>query len=362
LLLSQRNLVDHIFARCVLHEFESVLQEIDATDVVAPRTSTFHEARKRFAKRLAYRTPVPVNPGVTPVAIERDYDLCLAVFGFPSDLLSLRAVRNWRARCRTAVCWIDEVLVNECINLDCLKYLLEGFDHVFVSTRQGVEVCSGLSGGSVHFLPVGVDAVKFCPMPSNPVRCIDVLSVGRRSGELHQRLLALLKRGEIFYHFASTDGALALDLDEHRLLLANMCKRSRFFLVHPGKMNMQALVGSEELIGARFFEGAAAGTIMIGRAPDSDDFRSLFNWPDAVIPLPDGPESIVDLLGELSRNTERQECIRSSNVANSLRLHDWAHRLCTILRVAGLEPHPNTVARLNALENLATVAEEAVTI
>jgi hypothetical protein len=36
--------------------------------------------------------------------------------------------------------------------------------------------------------------------------------------------------------------------------------------------------------------------------------------------------------------------------------------LCTILRVAGLEPHPNTVARLNALENLATVAEEAVTI
>jgi hypothetical protein len=44
-------------------------------------------------------------------------------------------------------------------------------------------------------------------------------------------------------------------------------------------------------IPARFYEGAAAGTVMIGEAPGTEEFKRQFDWPDAVIHMPfDSPD------------------------------------------------------------------------
>ena len=47
-------------------------------------------------------------------------------------------------------------------------------------------------------------------------------------------------------------------------MMANMAKRSRYFIVSPGKFNNPAETGGLSEFGYRYFEAAAPGTIMIG--------------------------------------------------------------------------------------------------
>jgi len=43
-------------------------------------------------------------------------------------------------------------------------------------------------------------------------------------------------------------------------------------------------------IGFRYYEGSAAGTVMIGQAPDVS-VPEMFDWPDAVVQVrPDGSD------------------------------------------------------------------------
>ena len=63
-----------------------------------------------------------------------------------------------------------------------------------------------------------------------------------------------------------------LDYRQHRELFANMAKRSRYFLVSPAKIDRTDETRGQVEIGHRYFEGAAAGAVMIGQAAE---FRGL---------------------------------------------------------------------------------------
>jgi hypothetical protein len=108
--------------------------------------------------------------------------------------------------------------------------------------------------------------------------------------------------------------------------------------VNPALVDRADLRGDQSEIGYRFFEGAGAGTIMIGERPVNKEFDQLFDWPDAVIDLPFGSDRIDQVICELDRQPERQEEIRRRNVRESLMRHDWAYRWQSVLQQAGLEP------------------------
>jgi len=100
-------------------------------------------------------------------------------------------------------------------------------------------------------------------------------------------------------------------------------------------------------------KGAAAGAVMIGEAPRTRAFEQQFDWPDAVIELPFGSDSIDALMNELDEQPDRQNEIRRSNVVQALMRHDWAYRWETVLKVAGLEPMPALLERKERLGKLA---------
>jgi hypothetical protein len=109
-------------------------------------------------------------------------------------------------------------------------------------------------------------------------------------------------------------------------------------------------------VGYRYFEGAAAGAVMIGQAADCETFRELFPWRDAVIELkPDGSDTLA-VLAELDSIPERVAAIGQRNAAESLLRHDWIHRWKRILQVAGLEPSSGMMAREARLKRLADAA------
>jgi hypothetical protein len=157
----------------------------------------------------------------------------------------------------------------------------------------------------------------------------------------------------LFYVHDSIAGDKAIDAGQHRTLLANAAKRSRYFIVNPGLVDHPEKTSKQIEIGNRYFEGAASGTIMIGEEPRTEAFETLFNWPDAVLHLDYDSSEIDRIVNDLDQQPDRQEAIRRTNVAQSLLRHDWAHRWEAILNTLGVAPLPQLVERTERLRNLA---------
>jgi hypothetical protein len=357
LLFSQRNIFEGTLFRCPHYEFEDIICQIDSVEVLAPRPVGWFKHGTRFANRLASDTSFAINPGIPITKLKHNYDLLFTVCGFPKDLLNFNTVSNWKDYCKTSICLIDEIWANQLPKYDCYLKILAKFDYVMLYYSQSVKPVSEVIGDKCFFLPPGVDALRFCPYPEPPKRGVDVYSIGRRSAVTHQALLRMADENRIFYVYDSTMGADAINRKEHRLLIANMTKRSKYFIVNPGLIDKPEIRGNQLEIGNRYFEGAAAGAIMIGEYPRNGEFEKLFNWPDAVIHLPFDSDNISKIINEFDKQTERKEKIRRNSVMQSLLRHDWVYRWEAVLKTAGLEPMPELFQRKKHLKDLSTKLE-----
>ena len=191
---------------------------------------------------------------------------------------------------------------------------------------------------------------------------IDVYSIGRRSEGIHRALLEAGARKDIFY-ISDTFPEIAemepYDHRQHRDFIANLAKRSRYFLVAPGKVNAPGETLGQSELGHRYFEGASAGAVMLGQVPESLAFADLFPWPDAVVPIrPDGADT-MQTIASLNAEPERLAAISRKNAVEALLRHDWVHRWKQVLSCAGLPPTPEMSARELRLRELANLAVQA---
>lgn len=358
LLFSQRNIYEREVWRCSWHDFERILQEIDSVEVLAPNPKKWYREGKRFALKLGEHVRLPLNPGVPTINVDREYDMFLTICEKASELLHLKAVNGWRDRCKTTVCVLPEFYIKDIpVYKSCLEVLAQ-FDYVIFMFNAN-EPFKKIIKGKGQFLPAGIDTLLFCPYPNPPARCIDVLSIGRRSEVTHQALLKMAREDGKFYHYDTIDSLQAYDLDEHRQLMANMAKRSRYFIVSPGKFNNPAETGGLSEFGYRYFEAAAPGTIMIGQRANNPEFEKIFNWKDAVIEASFTSDEIVSIIRELDKEPERQRQIRQTNILQCLNHHDWVYRWESVLSLVGMQPLPMLLKRKQALKELAAQVEEA---
>ena len=157
----------------------------------------------------------------------------------------------------------------------------------------------------------------------------------------------------MFYLHDTTSADHVLDPIEHRILVANIAKRSRYFIVNPGLIDRPEVRGNQIEIGNRYFEGAASGNILLGERPQNGDFEKFFDWPDALIDLPYNSPDAESIVRELDQQPERQARIRKLNIQQSLLRHDWAYRWEAILKAVGIAPSPRLDARKAQLHRLA---------
>jgi hypothetical protein len=143
------------------------------------------------------------------------------------------------------------------------------------------------------------------------------------------------------------------DYRQHRELFANIAKRSRYFVVAAAKMDQPDYRKGQVEVGYRYYEGAAAGAVMIGDAPDCEVYRDLIGWPEAVIRIkPDGTDTMA-VLEELSSDPERLAAISRQNTKEALLRHDWSYRWNEMYRIIGIDPPPRLAAREQRLQHLA---------
>jgi hypothetical protein len=358
LIFSQRNSFKARY-RCPHYEFENTIAEIDSVDFLAPHFDV-KSRRYKLATRIAFHIPDSLlSPVKNPVDVKADYDLFFMICGDPADLVMLKSVQHWRERCKTAVCLIDELWIKGFHGFRNYLTTLKRFDAVVLYYSNTVKPLSERIERKCVFVPPAVDAIRFCPYPLEPKRVLDVLSFGRRSEVTHQKLLSMVEEVGLFYLYDTASGHDTIDPSEHRSSIANVSKRARYCIVNPALIDAPEIRGNQMEIGNRYFEGSAAGAILLGERPDSEVFAQLFDWPDCLIHLPYNSANIDRLIHELDEQPERQENIQRTNVTQALLRHDWAYRWESILQAVGLEPLPQLANRKQRLRDLATVVMES---
>jgi hypothetical protein len=366
LLLSQRRIAD-LVAFCIAYEFEDIFgavtdaQRVDATDLSGLEFSrrAYKLARlacgsPSLARRLA---PYPRNK----VALERDFELFFPVFSNAYELYSLAMIPNWRRRCRKAACYITEVWSD--VLPEYLLELLSAFDHIFVGFQHSIQDVVRVTGRPCTYLPLAVDVPRFAPGSLDQPRPIDICNIGRRSPVTHQALLEEAERQQSFYYY-DTVAASGDDLKnrtfrvdsphEHRRILATILKHSRYYVANRSYVNRPEFTQGREEISARFYEGAAAGTVMIGEEPRAEEFERQFDWPDAVIHVPFDSPDIGLILADLNADPERLRAVRRNGAREAALRHDWLHRIQVVFDVLGLTPTAGMRARAQQLERIAS--------
>jgi len=365
LLLSQRRISD-LVAFCLAYEFEDTLEavtdaeRIDATDLAslefsrrAYKLTRLVSGSSSLATRLA---PSPRGKAT----LTGDFDLFFPIFSNAFELYSLATIPDWRRHCRKAACFITEVWTDQLP--EYLLELLSEFDHVFTGLQHCVDDVARITGRPCSYLPLAADVLRFAPAAPDQPRPIDVCNIGRRSQITHHALLEDAARRHSFYYY-DTVAASGTDLkqrtfrvddaQEHRLMLATILKHSRYFIANRSHVNNPEFTAGRDEISARFYEGIAAGTVMIGEAPRIEEFKRQFDWPDAVIHLPFDSPDVSSILADLNSNQERLATVRSRNVREAALRHDWLYRIRTVFDILGLAPTEKMQARAEQLAQIA---------
>ena len=370
LLLSMRRLAD-LVAYSMAYEFEDVLGEVAGADRVEADDFPALQRSRRFYKLTRHlsgsrglaRALAPLPSYVT---LQRDYQLFLPIFNNTHELYTLATIPGWRKRCRYAACFITEVWLH--LLPPYLLELLSDFDHIFLGVYHSVAEVARITGRPCSYLPPAVDVLRFNPAPQFPQRTIDVYNIGRRSAVTHRELMRASQAREIFYCY-DTVAASGVDqkqrtfrvqsASEHRQMLAAMLQRSRYYFANRARVNEPDYTQGRDEISARFYEGAAAGSVMIGEVPRLDCFAQQFDWPDAVIHVPFDSPDISAILARLDADPARLARIRRNNMVNAAMRHDWLYRIRSVFDTFGLPPTPAMLARQQQLQALAALPEDA---
>ena len=354
-IVSQRKLRPEV-SRCCVYEFEDIIYAIDDVTLISPEPRhrnlrSFSQKGIRYFEKF-FDVSIRFDPVISETRLEGSTHLFFLIVQDPTDIVFLHKLTDWRKKCRVAVCWIEELWLSS-LQWPAMLEPLKCFDHVILNCAQTAEELQRKISVPCHYVPPGIDSLAFCPYPFSPVRCIDVYYMGRRSVVAHTALLEAAKQNKLHYVFDTVKPEYVYDYQQHRFSLAERIKRTRYFVANRAKIDSPEQTQNQHEVGFRFFEGAAGGAILVGDPPQTDSFRSHFDWKDAFFSAAFDSSQILDVMESLDKEPERVAEARKNNVVNSLLKHDWLYRWESVLARAGIEPLASLYERKRRLEKLA---------
>jgi len=332
-------------SRGLTFEFEDVVSQCDDAMVL-----TAAEVPTESVGRLAWRATRAAGLLVDRRAAHGGDELVFAMAQSPTDLADHMAHRSLIRAAEVRAAYIEEMWMRNIPLQPDVRRFMHEFDHVFVGCEATVGLLAEHLDVPVSYLPPSVDTDRFAADPWPPA-AIDVYAMGRRQPDLHDALAAWADADPSrFYLFDTFAGNPPVaDHRQHRDKLADLIRRSRYFLVNEAKVDQPGETGRQSEVGYRFFEGAAAGAVMIGTATTAPAFDRLFDWDEPVIVVDDSGADLADRIAELDADPERRRGIRRRNAAGSLRAHDPAHRWRTVLATLDVAETAGTDERIRRL-------------
>lgn len=286
--------------------------------------------RSRRAEAAALMRGRPQRPVSAP---RSSYDVCLLVAMAPAWLPSLGYIRNLRQAARRVVVYLFDSWLSDLPTLSSYRRVWPLVDDLFVSFVHARQGYAAALPCRVHYLPQAVDPRWFHPYRTT--RPIDVLSVGRRLPAVHQRLLELSRRRDLFYYYQTHSAPTAIDLRENQELLGRLCQSARVHVSWSVERTNPSREQEGAAITARWFESAASGAAVIGGAPKTEEFARLFPYADFVRELdPGSPTTTDETLSAALADARHDE--RTTLAEHVRTFHTWSARWRQIGEVCGL--------------------------
>ncbi len=227
------------------------------------------------------------------------------------------------------------------------------FDRIYLGIGDDVAEIADHLGVKTAYLPMAANVLGAAARPyeTRLDRPISVSAIGRQKRDIVSSFCDRLNRpdsDEIVYYTNLLSVGEAMDLARYRAMFWQMLRKSRIsvsfdhFFTSPETAQMS-------YVGPRWFESLAAGTVIVGKAPPTEDRARMLDWQDAAIDLSADPEeATAELLALLADDDRLRAASRENLVQMSLR-HDWAHRLAEIFETEGLAAPATLTARLDTL-------------
>jgi Glycosyl transferases group 1 len=330
-------------------EFLQVISQIESAVVAAPRRRDYSGwplrlvsdelvplvDRVREIVRFKLRRPAPRL--AAPEEVSGTFDLCFYVCQFGKELGEIDRIRGWRERSKLACAFILETWP-QTIGFDRANYrMLDRFDCAFVLNPRAIPLIQAHTKTPVLFLPTAADTLLMPASLLQAERLVDILCIGRKNPAVHAAMLDYSEQQRKLYLYDVWSDMLVRDWAGARRYNAELAARSKFYVVWRPEFRLAPDAPSEQALSNRYFEGAASGAVMIGSRPDVGEFGALFDWPDALIDLPQEPEAVGPFLRCLEADPARLARIRQRNRREALLRHDWVHRWTSVLDALGLE-------------------------
>jgi hypothetical protein len=181
----------------------------------------------------------------------------------------------------------------------------------------------------MHYLPIGVDALRYGGWVPATRRFVTVNGYGRQPAAVVAGLADRLNRGGdgLFYFTSHVRLGEASDPVRHRDLFWQILRHSRVALAYsPESCDPEGRFPCS-FLGQRWYEMLAAGCVVAGKRPRATEVAQQLDWPDATIELPDDPEAAVERVLEIAADTAFIDRVGMMNYAQCLQRHDWRWRI-----------------------------------
>jgi hypothetical protein len=341
-LLSRRNPASAGWV--AIDEFEDLFQRLCGFRILCPDHRTLlhgplGKVQRRLLGRFHRLTDADANA-----------ELLLVVARTPSDLGMLYSLAGARKRFRKIAGYVIDSYFTEGFESSVLSY-----DHIFSTTKEGADLVRAKFGVSSSVLRQGFDCLTWASI--DPNRSIDLIGFGRQPTSYHREFQRSFhaSNSNILYLHSPIGAKAGSAVWEERPMMLKLLQRSKMslafhLLVEPDEARPRA----ENFVTSRWFESLAAGCIVIGKRPLGEMAAEMFDWPNALIELPDAPSAAADLIQSLAGDAKFLRETRTRNVIEMCRRHDWRYRIRDIYEHFHLSLPESLKMEIIALEELAT--------
>jgi hypothetical protein len=200
----------------------------------------------------------------------------------------------------------------------------------------------------VSFVPLACDVVH--KGSANCDRSVDVLAYGR-VWEAYVRELDdyFLDSHCSRLYMTSFSHPRAPDWRQQRKQFWGVLSRTKISIAFAPNETHSRFMGLP-VISARWYEGLAAGCLMVGRKPASEKFGELFDWTDAAIQLPDSAREAPAFIEDLLEQPDRLRQAHARNYLMMLRRHDARLIFKSMCQTLGIDIPRRAHDEIEALE------------
>jgi hypothetical protein len=328
-IISERNTNNHV-AWGTSYEFEEIIVRTCSSQLIAPE-------RFRFRNRLdLLLQPLTTHFYCKPKKFQfaNEPNVLLLIGMGPGTLKMLDTLRQWRQKCDIVAAYIIDLYPISLNRLD--RKIVNQLDHLFISYEQMLKPVKRKFKTPVTFIPQACDVLTHGTYGGD--RPFDIIGYGRQIPKIHEQLKKEFNapQSQTLYFHSTFKYPDVKDWKEDRLLFWQMMRRTKLSLAYCFKKTSPELAFGVSPLTARWFEGLAAGCVMVGYSPTGAEVKYLLDWPDAIIELPNNPQDSFSFIKELLKQEEYLKVVSRRNYMESLARHDWRYRLKDMLSTLGI--------------------------